>query len=58
MSTTKYAVRIPTVPGVDLLYPTQEQAAREAANARRQGHEAEVVPVEVRVRLSWNVVAA
>lgn len=46
--TVKYLCKIPTLPGHDLCHPTRTSAEREAANARRQGHEAEIVEVLVR----------
>lgn len=44
----KHLVRCPSIPGPDLRFPRKELAEREAANARRQGHEATVEEVLVR----------
>lgn len=46
--TVRYVVSIPTIAGQNVCFPSRHLADREAANARRQGHEATVQEVLVR----------
>lgn len=44
----RYVVAIPTIPGQNVTFRHKHLAEREAANARRQGHEAAISEVLVR----------